>query len=223
MIICVTGTNTDVGKTIATAALALRLRQEGWEVVPTKPLQTGELDGKGDANTVKQLTGLETFEFARYPEPLAPNLSAKRAGLEQADLQEVKQWIQQFDAPDRVVLVEGAGGLLVRLADDWTLADLAKELNAPLIVVTSTQLGSLNAAELTVEAAQRRGLEVLGLIGGRVPANPDLATELNLAELGVVTRVPYLGSLPEGCLPKIREVAAALQLPIEVTRGSSVR
>lgn len=223
MIICVTGTNTDVGKTIATAALSLRLQQEGWEVVPTKPLQTGEPDGKGDANTVKQLTGLETFEFARYPEPLAPNLSAKRAELEQADLQEVKQWIKQFDAPNRVVLVEGAGGLLVRLADHWTLADLAKELDAPLIVVTSTQLGSLNVAELTVEAAQRRGLEVLGLIGGRVPANPDLATELNLAELGVVTRVPYLGSLPEGCLPKIREVAAALQLPIEVTRGSSVR
>lgn len=218
MIICVTGTNTDVGKTIATAALALRLQQEGWEVIPTKPLQTGEPDGKGDANTVKQLTGLETHEFARYPEPLAPNLSAKRAGMEQADIQQVKQWIQQFDAPNRVVLVEGAGGLLVRLADDWTLADLAKELDAPLIVVTSTQLGSLNAAELTVEAAQRRGLEVLGLIGGRVPANPDLATQLNLAELGVVTRVPYLGSLPEGCLGNIGDVAAALELPREMTR-----
>lgn len=218
MIICVTGTNTDVGKTIATAALALRLQQEGWEIIPTKPLQTGEPEGKGDANTVKQLTGLETHEFARYPEPLAPNLSAKRAGMEQADLHQVKEWIKQFDAPNRVVLVEGAGGLLVRLADDWTLADLAKELDAPLIVVTSTQLGSLNAAELTVEAAQRRGLQVLGLIGGRVPANPDLATQLNLAELAVVTRVPYLGSLPEGCLGNIGDAAAALELPREMTR-----
>lgn len=223
MIICVTGTNTDVGKTIATAALAIRLQQEGWDVIPTKPLQTGEPDGKGDANTVRTLTGLESHEFARYPEPLAPNLSARRAGMAQAGLQQVTQWIQQFDAPNRVVLVEGAGGLLVRLADDWTLADLARELAAPLIVVTSTQLGSLNAAELTVEAAQRRGLDVLGLIGGRVPAKPDLATELNVEELAVVTRVPYLGSLPEGCLPNIKEVATSLQLPSEVTRGGHVR
>ncbi|MEJ5927342.1 dethiobiotin synthase [Corynebacterium sp. H128] len=222
MILCITGTNTDVGKTIATAALGLRLQQEGWEVVALKPLQTGEPAGQGDANTVHTLTGLATFEFARYPEPLAPNLSARRAGMKQALLPEVAAWIRSFDGPNRVLLVEGAGGLLVRLADDWTLADLAQELDAPLIVVTSTQLGSLNSAELTVEAAQRRGLEVLGLIGGRVPIDPDLATQLNLDELGVVTQVPYLGSLPEGCLAHLREVAATLQLPEKVTSPTLV-
>lgn len=220
MIICVTGTNTDVGKTIATAALALRLQQEGWEVVPTKPLQTGEPDGKGDANTVAALTGLSTHEFARYPEPLAPNLAARRAGMAQADIQQIKEWIQQFDAPNRVVLVEGAGGLLVRLADDWTLADLAKELGAPLIVVTSTGLGSLNLAELTVEAARHRGLKVLGLIGGSIPTQPDLATALNLAEFPVVTGVPFLGALPQGCLDRIAEVALELEIPKELGRRS---
>lgn len=218
MIVCITGTNTDVGKTISTAALSLRLQEEGWEVIPTKPLQTGEPDGHGDANTVKQLTGLDTFEFARYPEPLAPNLSAKRAGLPQASKSAVADWVREFDAPGRVVLVEGAGGMLVRLADDWTLADLAQELDAPLIVVTSTGLGSLNLAELTVEAAKRRGLRVLGLIGGSVPLDMDLATSLNLDEFPVVTGVPYLGSLPHGCLDRMAEVAETLELPAELRK-----
>ncbi|QGU01935.1 ATP-dependent dethiobiotin synthetase BioD [Corynebacterium kalinowskii] len=213
MIVIITGTNTDVGKTAVTAALALRLQTEGWDVIPIKPLQTGEPDGEGDAMTVNALTGLDTFEFARYPEPLAPNLAARRAGLPQASISEVAAWVREFDAPGRVVLVEGAGGLLVRLADDWTIADLAAHLHAPMIVVTSTILGSLNVAELTVEAAQRRGLEVLGLVGGRVQIENDLAAQLNLSELAVVTGVPYLGSLPEGCLDRLPEVAQTLQLP----------
>ena len=80
-----------------------------------------------------------------------------------------------------------------------TLADLAVELAAPLIVVTSTGLGSLNLAELTVMAARARGITVLGLIGGSLPTNPDLATRLNLTEFPVVTGVPLLGCLPENC------------------------
>lgn len=218
MIIVITGTNTDVGKTMATAAITVRLQQEGWEVVPTKPIQTGEPDGHGDANTVRTLTGCETYEFVRYPEPLAPNLAARRAGRPQASLSEVAAWVREFDAPDRVVIVEGAGGLLVRLADTWTVADLALVLSAPLIVVTSTGLGSLNAAELTVEAAERRGLRVLGLIGGSYPAEPDLATRLNLAEFPVVTGVEWLGALPAGCAGRITQVAEGLALPEELRR-----
>ena len=80
-----------------------------------------------------------------------------------------------------------------------TLADLAVELAAPLIVVTSTGLGSLNLAELTIMAARARGIAVLGLIGGSLPTNPDLATQLNLTEFPIVTGVPLLGCLPENC------------------------
>ena len=121
MIIYVTGTNTDVGKTVATAALASAFKQRGREVVYAKPLQTGEPEGKGDAVTVGKLAGVEVTEMVRFPEPLAPNLSARRAGMDQPGLQELKEWIAALDAPGRVVLVEGAGGLLVRLADAYTL------------------------------------------------------------------------------------------------------
>ena len=82
MIYCITGTNTDVGKTIATAALAAQYQAAGKHVVVAKPLQTGDTS---DCATVTRLTGVESRQFKHYPEPLAPNLSARRAGLPQAE------------------------------------------------------------------------------------------------------------------------------------------
>ena len=199
MIIAVTGTNTDVGKTVATAAIAAVLKRRGFDVVAAKPIQTGEEAGQGDASAVAKLAGIETFERWRYPEPLAPNLAARRAGIQTPSLDEVTEWIRSLDAPERVVLVEGAGGLLVRLADDYTLADIAKATGAPLVVVTSLGLGSLNLAELTCVHARAKGLEVLGLIGGSMPEHPDLPTRLNVEEMPEVTGAEYWGHLPEGC------------------------
>ena len=199
MIIAVTGTNTDVGKTVATAAIAAVLKRRGVDVVAAKPIQTGEEAGQGDASAVAKLAGIETFERWRYPEPLAPNLAARRAGIQTPSLDEVAEWVRSLDAPERVVLVEGAGGLLVRLADDYTLADIAKATGAPLVVVTSLGLGSLNLAELTCVQARAAGLEVLGLIGGSMPEHPDLPTRLNVEELPEVTGADYWGHLPEGC------------------------
>ena len=196
MIIIVTGTNTDVGKTIATAALACQYRDAGYGVEVVKPAQTGD---DSDIRDIEKLSGVAGREYTHYPEPLAPNIAARRAGMPQLELHATAERIRHLDADDTVVLVEGAGGLLVRMADTWTLADLAVELAAPLIVVTSTGLGSLNLAELTVMAARARGITVLGLIGGSLPTNPDLATRLNLTEFPVVTGVPLLGCLPENC------------------------
>ena len=116
--------------------------------------------------------------------------------MPQPDRAELVEWIRGIEAD--VVLVEGASGLLVRLADDLTLADIASDLGAPIVIVTSMGLGSLNAAELTVEAAHNRGLKVLGLIGGSLPTEPDLATRLNVEEMPQVTGVPLLICLPAG-------------------------
>lgn len=216
-ILAITGTNTDVGKTIATAALALHAATLGFEEVPVKPVQTGEPLGSGDIETVEKLAGVAGIEFVRYPEPLAPNLAAKRAGMHQLDLDVLVDKIRDLDAPHRLVLVEGAGGLLVRLADEITLADVAVALGAPLVVVTSLSLGSLNMAELTVEAARRRGLHVAGLIGGSLPAQPDLATRLNLDEMSAVTGVPLWACLPEGAgrmsPEEFAQVVSSLGLP----------
>lgn len=203
MIVLITGTNTDVGKTYATAEIARQAVAAGKKVMVIKPAQTGEPEGHGDIFTIRALVPeVDTQEFIRYPEPLSPHLAAKRAGMEELDLHEVAGKIRSIAAEYDCVLVEGAGGLLVRIAHDWTIADLAVELEAPLIIVTGTRLGSLNSAELSVEAATARGIRVEGLIGGRVSQNPDLAEQLNCEELGPLTGVPYLGSIPEGAWEK---------------------
>lgn len=218
-LIFISGTGTDVGKTVATAALATLLHDAGHRVLPVKPVQTGEPAGSGDIFSIQALTGIPGVELHRYPEPLAPNLAARRAARPQLQRTELLEQLRGLDRPGRTVLVEGAGGLLVRLADDFTLADLIVDLGAPLILVTGTGLGSLNAAALSVEAARRRGIEVLGLIGGRHPVVPDLAATLNLAELEQVTGVPFLGSLPEGIAglgpEEFRKAVGHLRLPLD--------
>lgn len=216
MIICITGTNTDAGKTIATAALAAKAVQQGVNVRPVKPVQTGEPEGQGDVFTIERLTGISGYEKVRYPEPLAPNLSASRAGITPTSAEEIVQFIRALDEEDTLVLVEGAGGLLVNLGDGTTIADLARALGAPLVVVTSLGLGSLNAAQLTVEAATARGVEVLGLVGGSLPQNPDLATTLNLEEFPNVTGRALWGSIPEGAGTLSRENFLALVETLEL-------
>ncbi|MGC3003220.1 ATP-dependent dethiobiotin synthetase BioD, partial [Streptomyces sp. G35A] len=98
-----------------------------------------------------------------------------------------------------LVLVEGAGGLLVRFdAAGGTLADAAGLLSAPVLVVASAGLGTLNVSELTVRELRGRGLDVAGLVIGSWPARPDLASRCNLADLPDVTGVPLLGAVPAG-------------------------
>lgn len=198
----VTGTNTDVGKTIATAVLVNSYQAAGIGVQVLKPVQTGEAPGFGDAVTIESLTGVPARDLYRYPEPLAPVLAAQRAGMPTASLEGIVAEVQRLhrEQPEDVLLIEGAGGLLVRLGEDFTLAEVAQEVGAEVLVVTSLGLGSLNLAEMTCEVARGRGLEVAGIIGGSLPANPDLATTLNTVELPRLCRAPYLGSVPENAV-----------------------
>lgn len=213
-IVLVTGTGTDIGKTISTAALAVALEDEGKEVHVVKPIQTGfpGSDG-GDLDTVAELTGIENLHgFERYPEPMAPVAAAQRAGMRLPSVTEIAEKIQRIDGPNRVVLVEGAGGLLVRLGEDWAMPELAAVLPGhQMVVVTRLDLGCLNEAELTVEVARNRGVNVTALVGGSLPANPDPIVETNLEELPRITEVPLLGSITEGAgkLGKEEFVAAA--------------
>jgi len=116
--------------------------------------------------------------------------------------------VQRILALDReLVLIEGAGGLLVRYADDgWTIADLAGVLGAPAVVVSTATLGTLNATALTLEAMANRGIELAGLIIGSWPAVPGLAERCNVADLETVAGVALSGALPEG-LPRMRDFA----------------
>jgi dethiobiotin synthetase len=204
MRLIVTGTGTGVGKTVVTAALAACA---AGEVAVVKPVQTGVRPGEdGDLAEIGRLSGIhDLHELARYPDPLSPERAAARSGLPALALDDAVQRILALDR--ELVLIEGAGGLLVRYADDgWTIADLAGVLGAPAVVVSTATLGTLNATALTLEAMANRGIELAGLIIGSWPAVPGLAERCNVADLETVAGVALSGALPEG-LPRMRDFA----------------
>ncbi len=194
----ITGTGTDVGKTVVTAAIATLAATAGRRVAVVKPAQTGVTAGiESDAEAVARLTGLsDIHELARYPEPLAPATAARRAGITPLPVAALPNQIQSLVDRD-LILVEGAGGLLVRLdASGATIADVAASLGAKLLVVTTAGLGTLNATALTCEAISARGLTTIGVVIGAWPAEPSLAAVTNLADLPCYAGVPLLGVVP---------------------------
>jgi dethiobiotin synthetase len=197
----VTGTDTGVGKTVVTAALAASTAATGARVHVVKPAQTGVgPDGPGDAAEVRRLAGVPVSEGVRLRDPLAPDTAARREGVALPTLEAQRDAILATGAD--VTLVEGAGGVLVRLGPDWDLRDLATAVAAQVpvgvVVVVRSGLGTLNHAALTVDALGRRGLAVLGLVVGAAPSAPGLADRENLRDLPAMTGVPVLGAVPDG-------------------------
>lgn len=201
-VIIVSGTGTEIGKTVTTAALAALALAQGRSVAVLKPAQTGVAPGEpGDVDAVVRLVGdaVTTRELARYPEPLAPDTAARRAGLPPVRPTEVAEAAERLAEAHDVVLVEGAGGLLVRYDDEGaTLADAARLLAAPVLVVAQAGLGTLNATALTAEALRSRGLPLLGVTIGSWPTTPDLASRCNLTDLAGVAGTRLLGAIAEG-------------------------
>jgi dethiobiotin synthetase len=197
----VTGTGTGVGKTVVTAALAALTRSRGQRCTVVKPAQTGIPDGApGDLADVQRLAGddVRTVELVRYPDPLSPAAAARRSGRPALDPAQVAHAVLTAGQDSDLVLVEGAGGLLVRFDEDgFTLADVARTLRAPVLVVVAAGLGTLNHTALTLEAMAHRGLDLAGLVVGAWPQSPDLAARSNVADLEMLAARPLLGALPD--------------------------
>ncbi|MFZ2177257.1 MAG: dethiobiotin synthase [Rhodococcus sp. (in: high G+C Gram-positive bacteria)] len=200
-ILVVTGTSTDVGKTVATAALASAATSAGLSVAVCKPAQTGVEQGEpGDLTEIARLSGVTAcVELARYPEPLAPDTAARRSGLPLLRCEDVVGAVRALDSDHDLVLVEGAGGVLVRLGvDGFTLVDVAQALAAPALVVAAPGLGTLNHTALTVQALTVAGVVCSGTVIGSWPAEPGLAERCNLDDLPAATGVDVVGSIPAG-------------------------
>ncbi len=194
----VTGTGTGIGKTVATAALASHARQAGIDVAVCKPVQTGTGAGDDDLAEVGRLSGVtELVGLARYPLPLAPAAAAEQAGMALPARDEVLQLVRGLDRPQRLTLVEGAGGLLVELADSGvTLRDLAVGLGAAALVVVTAELGTLNHTALTLESLAAQGVSCAGLVIGSWPTHPGLAENSNRSALDRLA--PVRAALPAG-------------------------
>lgn len=193
-VLVVTGTGTGVGKTVVTAAVAALATS----VTVVKPAQTGlARDEPGDVEDVVRRAGphVRTLELVRYPDPLAPEAAARRAGLPTLGLDDVVEAVRSCSTD--LVLVEGAGGLLVRFSPEGlTLADVAGALAAPVLVVTAAGLGTLNTTALTLEALAARDVACAGLVIGSWPARPDLAARSNVSDLRAMA--PLVGVVPAG-------------------------
>jgi dethiobiotin synthetase len=201
-LLVITGTDTGVGKTVATAALACHARLAGLDVAVCKPVQTGAAPvfgaGDDDLAEVARLSGAgELVSGWRYPEPLAPVAAAHLAGMALPSRAELGALIRGVDGPGRLTLVEGAGGLLVELgADGVTLRDLAVDLGAAVLVVVTANLGTLNHTALTVESLATHSVPCAGVVIGAWPNDPDTAQTSNRTALERIA--PVRATLPAG-------------------------
>lgn len=182
----VTGTDTDVGKTVVSAWL---LRHLGWEY--WKPVQAGVAGGT-DVARVRHLSGAAAHRFhpSAYVlrEPLSPHEAARREGIEIE--------LERFRLPvARPLVVEGAGGVLVPLNPQALMVDLMVRLGLPVVLVSRTALGTLNHTLLSLEALRHRGVEVVGVVmcGAAAPHNRQAIEQYG--QVAVVGEIPWLEPL----------------------------
>ncbi len=197
------GTDTGVGKTLVTAAVARALRAAGRDVVVCKPVATGaRRDGEGwladDTVALAEAAGLDGAWQRVTPwafhDPVAPPLAARRQGVALA-LRDIAGAVRERARPGAALLVEGVGGLLCPLTEGDTVADLARELALPLVVVARRSLGTLNHTLLTLEVARARGLTVAGVVVSETEPPAGLADQTNPDELRRLG-VPVLAVVP---------------------------
>jgi dethiobiotin synthetase len=192
----VTGTDTDVGKTLVSAWLLTQLDASYW-----KPVQAG-MEPETDAALVQRLAELPAArilpEAYLLPEPVAPHEAARKAGIT-IDM-------AKLEAPqhDGLIVVEGAGGLMVPLTDDAYMIDLAAELDLPILLVCRSTLGTINHTLLSIEAIRRRGLPLAGVVitGPETPHNR--AAIERYGQIEVIAEIPWLETINRAVLGQIQ-------------------
>jgi len=201
----VTGTDTGIGKTLVSGGIAAALARRGVDVGVMKPFATGAKCRAGtlvseDAEFLRRAAGvqdpLDLINPVCLKPPLAPSMAAQVA-KKKIDLRSVWSAYRALRSRHSTIIVEGVGGLLVPLLTGFTVAQFARRLQLPLLIVTRPSLGTLNHTALTVHAARSFGLKVLGLVINHAQRSPrGLAERLNPDALRKETRVPLLGEIP---------------------------
>jgi dethiobiotin synthetase len=211
----VTGTDTGVGKTLVACALVRGLRSRGLDVGVMKPVETGVgAAGPLDARALREAAGVQDpldlvcpYAFAL---PAAPTVAAAAEGRG-IELEGIRRAFATLASRHGCMVVEGAGGLLVPLADGVSMADLARALGLPLLVVARASLGTINHTLLTLEVARARALRVAGV----VISHPGGAlTPADAANLGALRNA--IGDLLVGEIPPLRQGEAPAADAIDV-------
>lgn len=216
----VTGTDTEVGKTLVSGALILKLREQGINAIGFKPVVAGTYqDGKDktlneDLETLRIASNLDSSALSLCPyildQPAAPHLVAAHQGLK-LEMGVILQGFQNIQNQADCVVVEGAGGLIVPLNDQEDLAMFAKAIKLPIILVVGMKLGCINHALLTYEAIKARHLNIAGWVANTLSTEMPLIDE-NIQTLQARIDAPFLGLIP--ALPK--ELQKAVNSPYSI-------
>lgn len=203
----ITGTDTGVGKTVVTAALARHLTERGHSIGVMKPVETGVAsDDRADSDAALlkaaalAVEPLDLISPYRFSPPLAPLAAARKTGVT-VELDQIVQAFERVRDQHTFILVEGVGGVMVPIGVDWDTRDLMVRLGLPVLVVGRVSLGGVNHALLTLDALKQRGLRILALLLNH-PAHPTAtANETEQTASTVVllrerSGVPVLGPLP---------------------------
>lgn len=214
-VLVVTGTDTGVGKTFVACALAHGLRALGRRVAVCKPVETGVSGDPADALALKAAAAdpapLDDICPYRLPAPLAPSVAATLAGVT-IDPDRLADLVTRRARAAEVLLVEGAGGLLVPLAGTVTFLDLVARIGAPLVIVGANRLGTINHCALTARVAVAAGIRVAGFVLSQPTPATDPSAASNAATVAELTGLPCLGVVPH--LRDPAEAAPLLRLPL---------
>lgn len=189
----VTGTGTEVGKSVVAAVIAAEAAAEGLSVAVFKPAVSG-LDEGGEADhellARASRSAQDENEIApyRYGPPVSPHLAAEMAG-EEIDADLLERAAEDAAAGAEAVVVEGVGGLMVPLRPDYLVRNLAAQLGHPLVIVAHAGLGTINHTLLSIEAAWTAELEVRAVVLNRWPAEPGRLEESNRETIAELTGV----------------------------------
>lgn len=216
----VTGTDTGVGKTLASASLLHALRERGLRAIGMKPVASGceSVDGawrNDDATTLQRASDpvpayADVNPFA-LPLPLAPELAAREAGVVVA-LEPMLAAHARLRAQCDVVVVEGVGGWMAPLSSTLMQADLVRALDMPVVLVVGLRLGCLNHAYLTARAIAADGARLAGWIATGI--DPDMArADENFALLSQRIRAPCMGRLPHDPAPDALRMSRRIAFP----------
>jgi dethiobiotin synthetase len=205
----VTGTDTEIGKTVVAGGLALAFRQRGIDVGVMKPAVTGCRTHRGqriseDVDFLVKASASEDDPRLICPymlrDPLAPEVAAEREGT-RIDIRTIKSAFRRLKESHEALIVEGAGGLFVPVKRNYLMIDLIAAMGVPIVVVARPGLGTINHTLLSCEAARAKSICIAGIIINNYPQKPSTAERTNPDMISRYARAPLLGVVPH--LPRV--------------------
>ena len=212
--IFITGTDTEVGKTFIAKLLSMAFIDVGYKVAYYKPIETGCDPICEDTFNITQITG-QFYEEAllyQFKLPASP-YTADLKENKNIDIDKIVKHYNSLKNRYNIVIVEGAGGLLVPIkkinGKIFTYLDLIKALDVPVIIVAKSTLGTINHTVLTVRALKGEGVDIKGIIMNKYPQNPDWVVKTNpevikeMTGIDKIIKIPYLEDISEDIKRKV--------------------